>query len=137
MAFVVRHQGSRIVRLNSFCQILNYSMNVGWFAFFRPPLGFHVVADKGFNYSHFDGAFVNQKKNHFQVGKKICLRKLFKKLFNDYFIIMIFYYYLYSLRADLSSHRSSRPISTEIRQNTRRRGWFEANFGVSVGFLRR
>lgn len=28
----------------------------------------HVVADKGFNYSAVDGCFVNQKKNHFQVG---------------------------------------------------------------------
>ncbi len=31
-------------------------------------LGFHVVADKGFNYSAFDGTFVNQKLNHFQVN---------------------------------------------------------------------
>lgn len=26
------------------------------------------MADKGFNYSHFDTSFVNQKKNHFQVS---------------------------------------------------------------------
>ena len=30
----------------------------------------HVVADKGFNYSHSDNCFVNQKKNHFQVNHK-------------------------------------------------------------------
>lgn len=35
------------------------------------PLGFHVVADKGFNFSTFDGTFVNQKKNHFQISVHI------------------------------------------------------------------
>lgn len=32
-----------------------------------PPAVFHVDADKGFNYSNADEAFVCQKKNHFQV----------------------------------------------------------------------
>lgn len=31
----------------------------------------HVVADKGFNYSHSDNCFVNQKKNHFQVSVNV------------------------------------------------------------------
>ena len=35
--------------------------------FFRPTLEFHVDADKGFNFSFADDAFVCQKKNHFQV----------------------------------------------------------------------
>ncbi len=35
----------------------------------------HVVADKGFNFSHFDGCFVNQKKNHFQVSRVVCLAR--------------------------------------------------------------
>ena len=33
----------------------------------RPPIGFIVETDKGFNYSIVDDAFVCQKKNHFQV----------------------------------------------------------------------
>lgn len=34
---------------------------------FRPPPLFRVDADKGFNYSFADEAFVCQKKNHLQV----------------------------------------------------------------------
>ena len=34
---------------------------------FRPPPQFRVDADKGFNYSFADEAFVCQKKNHLQV----------------------------------------------------------------------
>lgn len=34
---------------------------------FRPPALFRVDADKGFNYSFADEAFVCQKKNHLQV----------------------------------------------------------------------
>ncbi|XP_029453055.1 myelin regulatory factor-like protein [Rhinatrema bivittatum] len=32
-----------------------------------PALGYHVVTDKGFNFSTVDDAFVCQKKNHFQI----------------------------------------------------------------------
>ncbi|XP_030070695.1 myelin regulatory factor-like protein [Microcaecilia unicolor] len=32
-----------------------------------PALGYHVVTDKGFNFSSIDDAFICQKKNHFQV----------------------------------------------------------------------
>eukprot|EP00038_Savillea_parva_P005832 m.160206 g.160206 ORF g.160206 m.160206 type:complete len:743 (-) comp11915_c0_seq1:224-2452(-) len=35
--------------------------------------GFHVEADKGFNYSPIDNAFVCQKKNHFQVSAAMTL----------------------------------------------------------------
>lgn len=38
-----------------------------FFGYCSQPLGFHIVADKGFNYSPNDQAFINQKKNHFQV----------------------------------------------------------------------
>ncbi|KFD58313.1 hypothetical protein M514_00539 [Trichuris suis] len=37
-------------------------------------IGLHVVADKGFNFSQFDTAFVNQKKNHFQISVHIEVR---------------------------------------------------------------
>ena len=37
------------------------------FVLFRPPPLFRVDADKGFNYSFADEAFVCQKKNHLQV----------------------------------------------------------------------
>lgn len=33
----------------------------------RPPPNYRVDADKGFNFSNADDAFVCQKKNHFQV----------------------------------------------------------------------
>lgn len=33
----------------------------------RPLINFRVDADKGFNFSNADDAFVCQKKNHFQV----------------------------------------------------------------------
>ncbi|XP_009875820.1 PREDICTED: myelin regulatory factor-like protein, partial [Apaloderma vittatum] len=32
-----------------------------------PAVGYHIVTDKGFNYSTTDDAFVCQKKNHFQI----------------------------------------------------------------------
>ncbi|XP_069716054.1 myelin regulatory factor-like protein [Phaenicophaeus curvirostris] len=32
-----------------------------------PPIGYHIVTDKGFNFSTTDDAFVCQKKNHFQI----------------------------------------------------------------------
>ncbi|XP_074020302.1 myelin regulatory factor-like protein [Numenius arquata] len=32
-----------------------------------PPVGYHIVTDKGFNFSTTDDAFVCQKKNHFQI----------------------------------------------------------------------
>lgn len=35
--------------------------------FFRPIPHFRVDADKGFNFSNSDDAFVCQKKNHFQI----------------------------------------------------------------------
>lgn len=35
--------------------------------FYRPAVGYHVVTDKGFNFSTADDAFVCQKKNHFQI----------------------------------------------------------------------
>jgi len=38
-----------------------------FFDLFRPPPQFRVDADKGFNYSFADEAFVCQKKNHLQV----------------------------------------------------------------------
>lgn len=37
------------------------------FSTFSPTITYHVDADKGFNYSNADEAFVCQKKNHFQV----------------------------------------------------------------------
>ena len=40
---------------------------------FRPHVTFRVDADKGFNYSPSDDAFVCQKKNHFQVTVHIVL----------------------------------------------------------------
>lgn len=36
-------------------------------SFSRPPPNYRVDADKGFNFSNADDAFVCQKKNHFQV----------------------------------------------------------------------
>lgn len=44
---------------NSNCAPLLYS--------FRPTPNYRVDADKGFNFSNADDAFVCQKKNHFQV----------------------------------------------------------------------
>lgn len=35
--------------------------------FCRPAVGYHIVTDKGFNFSVTDDAFVCQKKNHFQI----------------------------------------------------------------------
>lgn len=35
--------------------------------FHRPAVGYHIVTDKGFNFSATDDAFVCQKKNHFQI----------------------------------------------------------------------
>lgn len=35
--------------------------------FHRPAVGYHIVTDKGFNFSTTDDAFVCQKKNHFQI----------------------------------------------------------------------
>lgn len=36
--------------------------------YFRPIPHYRVDADKGFNFSNVDDAFVCQKKNHFQVN---------------------------------------------------------------------
>lgn len=33
----------------------------------RPAVEYHIVTDKGFNFSAVDDAFVCQKKNHFQI----------------------------------------------------------------------
>nr|XP_056703104.1 myelin regulatory factor-like protein [Euleptes europaea] len=38
-----------------------------------PDVGYHVVADKGFNFSAADDAFVCQKKNHFQITVYVCV----------------------------------------------------------------
>lgn len=40
----------------------------------RPVPHYRVDADKGFNFSNADDAFVCQKKNHFQVGSSIACR---------------------------------------------------------------
>ena len=42
-------------------------MTAVYFSLFSPPPQFRVDADKGFNYSFVDEAFVCQKKNHLQV----------------------------------------------------------------------
>lgn len=50
--------------------IVNQSVSplpVHHFSFFRPIPNYRVDADKGFNFSNTDDAFVCQKKNHFQV----------------------------------------------------------------------
>lgn len=47
-------------------------------ALFRPPPQFRVDADKGFNYSFADEAFVCQKKNHLQVSCSILTEMLTK-----------------------------------------------------------
>ena len=36
-------------------------------------LRLNIVADKGFNYSYLEGAFINQKKNHFQITVNVDL----------------------------------------------------------------
>lgn len=35
--------------------------------FYSPDVGYHIVTNKGFNFSATDDAFVCQKKNHFQI----------------------------------------------------------------------
>ena len=53
---------------------------------FRPPPQFRVDADKGFNYSFADEAFVCQKKNHLQVSCSI-LTEVIDEIYHDNFII--------------------------------------------------
>lgn len=53
----------------SMCMVFVWYLSVMMFVLvlFRPPPLFRVDADKGFNYSFSDEAFVCQKKNHLQV----------------------------------------------------------------------
>lgn len=54
--------------------------------FFRPAPHYRVDADKGFNFSNADDAFVCQKKNHFQVRMIKIVDKLRDYLFLNSFV---------------------------------------------------
>ncbi|XP_048355134.1 myelin regulatory factor-like protein [Sphaerodactylus townsendi] len=54
-------------RISTWSSLLNHSYEK------LPDMGYHVVADKGFNFSAADDAFVCQKKNHFQITVYICV----------------------------------------------------------------
>ncbi|XP_038009850.1 myelin regulatory factor-like protein isoform X1 [Motacilla alba alba] len=61
--------------LEKFCQALTWQpyQTSQWNSLFDsnyeklPAVGYHIVTDKGFNFSTADDAFVCQKKNHFQI----------------------------------------------------------------------
>ena len=63
MARSLRSQPPGIVRI--FLTVFVHAINL--FHDFRPIPHFRVDADKGFNFSNSDDAFVCQKKNHFQI----------------------------------------------------------------------
>ena len=52
--------------------------------YFRPIPHYRVDADKGFNFSNADDAFVCQKKNHFQVSFQNSLNPSVSEYFVDY-----------------------------------------------------
>lgn len=73
--------------------------------FSRPSVGYHIVTDKGFNFSTADDAFVCQKKNHFQITVHIRIvgHPKYVKAQQGWKPIEKFYLKAYGIKASVSS----------------------------------